>query len=236
MVQDAAGRPWVDELVGLGPFFEVQTHDKESTPSPPWLSLSVLLDDARRLDARVEAVSAALASGVPRGRAVERRVAASVTHLGLVARVLAPVLAVRALGGAWSPRVEDLWWRDVLGGPVPLSVANISVAAERYRVAVPQAVVDFTGHIAQRYRLASRVVWGNVASAANSAAHLIGKARPDLVRAAADAADAVLADPRVEGGELRCGPAFRRRSCCLIYRVAGDRRAVCGDCILTSRG
>mgnify|MGYP002653128777 CR=1 FL=1 len=47
-------------------------------------------------------------------------------------------------------------------------------------------------------------------------------------------ADLFLAHPYVEGGHLRAGPNFRRRSCCLIYQVSGDRTAVCGDCVLTS--
>jgi ferric iron reductase protein FhuF len=46
------------------------------------------------------------------------------------------------------------------------------------------------------------------------------------------AADAILADPRVDGGELRSGEDFRRKSCCLLYRLTGDRVAVCGDCVL----
>jgi hypothetical protein len=42
----------------------------------------------------------------------------------------------------------------------------------------------------------------------------------------------VLADHRVDGGNLHSGPGFRRRSCCLIYQAAGARVAVCGDCVL----
>ena len=74
---------------------------------------------------------------------------------------------------------------------------------------------------------------GNVASAANSAARLVATARPDRADAAHAAADQILADPRVEDGRLRSGPSFRRRSCCLIYRIAGTTAAACGDCVLT---
>ena len=37
---------------------------------------------------------------------------------------------------------------------------------------------------------------------------------------------------RVTGGVLRAGPGFRRRSCCLIYRVFGRPQGLCGDCVL----
>ncbi|HZE16291.1 MAG TPA: (2Fe-2S)-binding protein, partial [Mycobacterium sp.] len=37
----------------------------------------------------------------------------------------------------------------------------------------------------------------------------------------------------IDGGALRVGPLFRRRSCCLIYRIANTRTATCGDCILS---
>ena len=56
------------------------------------------------------------------------------------------------------------------------------------------------------------------------------------VPSAALMADRVLADPRVDGGVLRSGPEFRRNSCCLIYQLAGDREACCGDCVLTAPG
>jgi ferric iron reductase protein FhuF len=45
-------------------------------------------------------------------------------------------------------------------------------------------------------------------------------------------ADSILADSRVDDGGLCAGPDFRRRSCCLIYRLNNDRAAVCGDCVL----
>lgn len=94
------------------------------------------------------------------------------------------------------------------------------------------AVESVTVAIASRYRLSEHVLWGNVGSAANSAARLISTARSDLTVNAHGAADKILTDPRIDDGALRAGPQFRRRSCCLIYRVANDRTATCGDCIL----
>ena len=78
-----------------------------------------------------------------------------------------------------------------------------------------------------------RVLWGNVASAVNGAATMIAAARPDLAGPAAEAAAALLADPALtgtyQGRPLR---GFRRRNCCLIYRLSPERPAYCGDCVL----
>jgi len=97
---------------------------------------------------------------------------------------------------------------------------------------VGPAVEAVTVAIADRYRVSKQVLWGNIGSAANSAARLIAAARPDLTGTAHAVADSILTDPRIEDGAVRAGPHFRRRSCCLIYRIANDRAATCGDCIL----
>jgi ferric iron reductase protein FhuF len=78
-----------------------------------------------------------------------------------------------------------------------------------------------------------RVLWGNVASAVNGAATMIAAVRPDLTGPAAEAAAAMLRYPPLagtyQGHPLR---GFRRRNCCLIYRLSPERPAYCGDCVL----
>jgi ferric iron reductase protein FhuF len=78
-----------------------------------------------------------------------------------------------------------------------------------------------------------RVLWGNVASAVNGAAAMIAATRPDLAGPAAETASAMLANPALtgtfQGRPLR---GFRRRNCCLIYRLSPERPAYCGDCVL----
>jgi hypothetical protein len=193
--------------------------------------MTALIADTDVMAARVESVRTALAHRAGRlADDVDIRVAASVAQLGLVARLLAPMIGAISLGdppSAWS--VDDLWWQNTLGGPYPLSVAPSSTPEF---LGVGPAVEAITTTMAERYRLSHRVLWGNIGSAANSAARLICTARSDLTARVNAAADAVLADPRIDGGAGRTGPLYRRRSCCLIYRIANDRDAACGDCVL----
>lgn len=162
------------------------------------------------------------------GQAVPPRVAGSVVQLGVLARILAPAVAISAVDlGAVSLDPDELWWQDDFGGAFALSVAP-AVSPDW-----PGAVVEeFNAVFAARYGVPLPSLWGNIASGVNSAARQLARARPRLVSSAWSAADAVLADPRVEGGRLRAGEGFRRRSCCLIYQAAGSRAAVCGDCVL----
>lgn len=210
----------------MGGFFTARTHSGGESPEGKWRSLRELAEDPGPLDARVEYVHATLRAA---RSDVPKRVAASVVQLGVVARILAPALAIEASGwGAVSLTGTDLWWQDDLGGVYPLSLRMTSVKSDL----LDGAVSELTDLICSRYGVPSRALWGNIASAANSAAHQLATARPDLTEPARAVADAVLADHRVDGGNLHSGPDFRRRSCCLIYQATGARVAVCGDCVL----
>lgn len=209
-----------DHLAAFGPFFAVVRQQDSS--EEPWRPMSELAEDPDVLAARVQKVRSALAgNGEP-----QTRVAASVAHLGLVARLIAPMIGAAALGEPVSWTLTELAWQDQLGGPYPLAVS----AADTPGPPAVEAITDAFGP----FGVSPKVLWGNVGSAANSAAQQVSRVRPDLAEPARQAADAVLADPRVDGGALRSGPAFRRNSCCLIYRLAGDRAACCGDCVLTA--
>jgi hypothetical protein len=183
------------------------------------------------LQPRVHAVRTALADRAHRQPDdIETRVAASVTHLGLIARLLAPPIGAITLGPTpISLSLDDLWWQNELGGPYPLSV---TLGPATQRSALGPAVEAITVAIAERFRVSEHVLWGNIGSAANSAARLIAAARPDLAVTAHAVADSILTDPRIDEGALRAGPHFQRRSCCLIYRIANDHTGICGDCIL----
>jgi hypothetical protein len=77
------------------------------------------------------------------------------------------------------------------------------------------------------FRVSSRVLRGNVASALDGARQAIDSpAVDDLVRDA-------LGLGELSGTAAQLPPTFRRASCCLLYRLPG--RGLCGDCVLTSR-
>ena len=211
----------------LGTFFAADVHRGGDAPADPWRPVRELVDVPQTLDDRVSRVRKALArNGSP--ESVELRVAASVTQLGLVARLVAPTIAIAALE-IGHPDPNNWWWQDELGGPFPLSMA---LSGQRGGGYVDGVVASLTTAIATNFGVPARTVWGNLASATNGAVQMIARTRPDLGPRASVVADVILADPRVEGGNLRAGPSFRRTSCCLIYRLEPANSPVCGDCVL----
>jgi hypothetical protein len=224
-----------DDFTGLGPFFAVHTHVTGATATPPWRPLDELLTDESMLGARIAGVRTALAGGRP-DDAVEWRVAASVTHLGLVARLLSPTLAFAVRDGT----VLDLagtWWEPVPGGAVPLSVRPPSGPPPDGALAdaLAESVLDGPiRRITGLFPLSGQVLWGNVASAVNGAATMLATDRPEWTDRVQALATALLDRAPLSGTSTRADGRFRRRSCCLIYRVApSGSGAVCGDCVLT---
>lgn len=201
-----------------GPFFATHVHDV--TPAPPWRPLRELLDDPAVLHDRVAGVRAYLAAGRDID-AVPARVAASVTQLGIAARVVSPSLGSAVHSGRF-PTLDDAWWQPAPGGVFPLSItAN--------RTDSPAELIAWLGRLVDavaRFSVSRTILWGNVASAVNGAAVVIGTPR------AAELAAGLLARPPLRGTATWPAGRFRRRSCCLIYRATNDRSAVCGDCVL----
>lgn len=243
----------LDDLAALGPFFAVAAHEPAVAPSAPWRPFRELTSPSGPLGDRVASVRAALAArGGQAVGDVESRVAASAVHLGLVARLVAPALGAAVLGLAVDMRLGGLWWQEQIGGPVPLSVpaaardsahdsadealAPDPVAVEWDRLLLDGTVAPVTAAIARLVPVSSRVLWGNVASAANSAAAQTARRRPDLAARAWQAAGRLFASPWLGLEPGPPGPAFRRASCCLFYRLAsGNPAVVCGDCVLRAR-
>src|SRR4051794_30752555 len=114
----------LDRLGALGPFFTVDLHSHHA-PEGAWQPLTGLLspDGVRQ---RIGHVRQALATtaGSDAGD-VPWRVAASVAHLGIVARLVSPCLGTLTLGlGRLMLDPAQTWWQPVVGGPVPLSVSD----------------------------------------------------------------------------------------------------------------
>lgn len=209
----------------LGAALAFAEHARGESPSPPWQPLASRLGEAA-LRARIEHVRNSLPS--PTGELAEPRVAASTEHLGLAARLVSAHICARALGLSVDLTASEIWWQQEPGTLLQLSVARTAAPRNPLR---DGAIEQLTATVQQLYGVSPHVLWGNVGSAANSTVTLLRASRPDLVAAARGAADELLQDPRVDGGTLRAGPGFRRRSCCLIYRAGVG---MCGDCVLRS--
>jgi hypothetical protein len=259
-----------DDLAAIGPFFAVSAHPRGAVPAPPWRSVSELTAPSRALRERIASVRATLAArGGLDVDAVEPRVAASAVHLGLAARLIAPALGAAVIGRPVDMRPGGLWWQDVYGGPVPLSVPALPggegpgrapgeehrggrpavqsapLAADWGRLLFAELLAPLVAAVARLVPVSGRVLWGNVASAVNAAAAQVARQRPDLAASAWQAAGGLFASPWLRGEPNPPGPAFRRSSCCLFYRLAlssrparthpqarRDPAAVCGDCVL----
>ena len=234
------------ELAQLGPYFAVNVHPAGQPLAEPWRPLSSLLDSPDDLRRRIAEVRRSLAADRPPG-AVEFRVAASVTHLGVAARLISPVLGTAVLFG-WVPRMEpaEVAWQPVLGGPLPLSLPATALAgrgdqpgdrqlASELRLSLLQGPVRALTEVTAAMSVSPIVLDGNVASAVNAAAAMIAAARPGLATRAAAVRRALLNAPELAGTWTGGAEGFRRRSCCLIYRAApAATSAVSGDCVLNA--
>ncbi len=243
------------ELAGFGPYFSVAVHDPQSRIPAPWLPLSALTGSPLVLRDRIAGVRAALAAAAGRPiEAVEFRVAASVTQLGLAARLISPALGAAVSSGLVlrADSATARWQPAVLSGAFPFSLpaASGTLAPSRGGPAEDEALArELAAHLVNgpiraitemtaAMSVPPAVLWGNVASAINGAASMIATARPALTAQARAISSALLRQAPLAGtcdGEPTS--SFRRRSCCLIYRIASvSGAAFCGDCILLGRG
>jgi ferric iron reductase protein FhuF len=221
-------RTALDATAGMGPFFA--------------LELGVA-GDGWALASESYAAGAdeflAVAGGVP--DSAEPRVAASIAQLGYAARLWSPVVGAVLLGGV-VPDLSGL--RISASRPARLGVSeprgwhadDIAGLAElSYRSVVERHLEPLTK--ALRDRVAPGLLWGNAASALAGALGMLAGARPELRGPAAALAGELLSTGRLAGagdlGVTGAGLGFRRRSCCLYYRLPGG--GLCGDCSLSTR-
>jgi hypothetical protein len=244
------GQGLLAALAGLGPHFALEQHPPDAAPAGDWRPFDELL---ATLDVRVAEVRAALAAASGRAQPdeVELRVAVSMTQLGLTGRLVGPALGVAVVtGGLLDLDPARLRWRPEPGSAVAWSVpvdalavdgsAGIPDLADGYADTVLAGPVRMLVEAAGRYGVSSQVLWGNVASVVHAVPGLIGAGDPELAGPAEALVAGVLDRPplrgRFQGGG---GAGFRRRSCCLVYRLvpgsAGPRAGSCGDCVLEPR-
>jgi hypothetical protein len=236
-------RDILKDLAALGPFFSVDAHLPGERPQPPWLEVGDLTSRPELTRRRIAAVRHALAaSGGSPAEQIEAKVAASAAHFGMVARLVSPALAALVFGFELSTQPCEMWWQDVLGGPFPLSVPapvhrldpGTRPAETACRKLVSDVLEPVTSTIAEFVPLSFRVLWGNVASAVNSAILQIAAKRPAAADEAWHLAEIVFSDPQLRSERNAPGLGFRRSSCCLIYRLSTEPgRGTCGDCVLS---
>ncbi len=168
-------------------------------------------------------------------RTAESRIGASLVHLGHAARLWSPVLAC-VLGHGVLPDLTDLQRADdgaALRLPEPRGEPASPSPELLYRVVVQDHMEPLEAGL--RVKLAPGLLSGNIASALVGAARALLSARPDLRRPIVGITGSLLGTGRLAGSGTITGPEvedldFKRRSCCLFYRL--PRGGKCGDCPL----
>jgi hypothetical protein len=170
---------------------------------------------------------------VKRYRTTELRIGASLVHLGHAARLWSPVLAC-ALAHGVMPDLTNLQRADdgaELRLPEPIGEPINSTAPDLlYQVVVRNHLEPLEAGL--RVKLAPALLSGNIASALVGASQALLRVRPDLRQQIVGITNSLLDTGRLVGsGIIASGDlTFRRRSCCLFYRIPGGSK--CGDCVL----
>ncbi|MFE6199786.1 (2Fe-2S)-binding protein [Streptomyces sp. NPDC057838] len=226
--------PGLAALRPLGGFFVLRTEPAAAGPLPTLAQAyaeAAADEGGNPLIFRVRKVARAL--GVP-----EPRVAASVAHQALAARLWSVALGCAVLYGSlpdldarrlrWDPdgsAPDDLWLSGVR--PLPAEPEHLA------EVVLDGHLTPLASALRVHHRLAPGLLRGNSASALAGAARELDRwarrhGRPGAAARARSLAARLLAHPQLSGAGTLTGTAFRRRSCCLYYRVPGG--GVCGDC------
>ena len=211
------------DVARIGPFFALDT-DPDIARHPLWRTFTELTGGA--LPGQVAAARARLGTG-------EDRVAASLLFQGVAGRLWSPVLAAAFLHGV-VPDLEPArtYWRAAAPGPVLLAApetAGVPASASAvHRVVVERHLRPLVAAVRTVTPVAEGLLWGNAASALAGAWTVLARARPS--EEPARLARALLETPPLRGTGVLGPHGFRRRSCCLYYRVPGG--GLCGDCAL----
>jgi FhuF 2Fe-2S C-terminal domain len=169
---------------------------------------------------------------IRRYRTTEWRIGASLVHLGHAARLWSPVLAC-ALGHGVIPDLTGLQRADDgarLRLPEPIGERLAPSPELLYRAVVQHHMEPLEAGL--RVKMAPGLLSGNIASALVGASKALLSARPDLRQSIVGITHSLLGTGRLAGsGAITSGDLdFRRRSCCLFYRIPDGGK--CGDCPL----
>jgi FhuF 2Fe-2S C-terminal domain len=213
---------------GAGPYFALEPRPQGAG----WRPARLLVTDPATLAGLVADARAVIAARAGLGPAeVAERVAASIVFLGLAARLVSPSLGAAVLGGVVPDlTLDNLCWRPVDGGPVPLAVSGSGpVTGQKIGHAPPggqpgdappggqpdaaaallsercvQGLADpVAGAFRTAFRLSPLVLRGNIASALAGAAGVLARTFPDRAEYAGQLTARILDLPPLRGsGEL----------------------------------
>lgn len=229
------------EAAAVGPFFAWEQLPNGADGWRPWAELG----DAAVVAERVRVARARLVAGFGLSPAeVPERVVASVLSLGWASRLVsAPLAAVAVAEVLPAPGREQVWWRPVDSGPVPVAstttdavptadLDDAAVAARFADVVLGRLVEPVLAVFQDRFRLSPKVVNGNLASALGGAVKLLAAARPGAADRAGRVLERLLAQGSLVGSASLHRPQWtlERNNCCLYYRIPGG--GYCGDCVL----
>ncbi|MER6025743.1 (2Fe-2S)-binding protein [Streptomyces sp. NPDC001851] len=237
--------PALAALRPLGGFFVLRTApgraDAAGGPDPGRLPTLAETYAGVAREGRRDALTERVATVADRLGTPEPRVAASLAQQGLAARLWSVALGGAVLYGR-SPDLDPrlLRWDPAAAVPDDLYLTELR---PRPGDAATLAATVLRGHLeplgeALRARCGSApgLLWGNAGSALAGAARELDRwarahGRGDAAGRARALTDELFAHPLLRTTGTRTGTAFRRRSCCLYYRVPGG--GVCGDCCFT---
>lgn len=226
--------PGLTALRPLGGFFVLRTGTPADLSAPPLDQTYAVRPGAVQPDAVAQRVAVI----TDRLGVREPRVCASLAQQGLAARLWSAALACAALYG----RVPDLDPRLLRWDAAATAPDDLWLTEVRPLPGDPGTLADTVLHahlrplgetLTRRYGVAPGLLWGNAASALAGAARQLDhwarlNTRADVAHSAADLTRALFGHPLLRDTGARSGTGFRRRSCCLYYRVPGG--GVCGDC------
>ncbi|MEU4806843.1 (2Fe-2S)-binding protein [Actinosynnema sp. NPDC023587] len=167
-----------------------------------------------------------------RYRTDEARVSASLFFLGYTARLLCPTVAAHAVDGvAPDIRPGNVWWHF---GPDGM---RVRIDEPVPGVSISESLEPVVAAIREVVPVARGLLWGNAASSIAGALRTVSRSGTASAEQCVALGERLLGEPPLrDSGDFLPSTgevAFRRRSCCLYYRLDGG--GTCGDCPLPPR-
>jgi hypothetical protein len=215
-------RSLLADVAGLGPFFALGAGPGERP-----------LTDPEPVRDRIAHVGGALGC--------DERVAASLAFQGFAAQLVSAPYSAAVLHGE-VPEItpSSAGWSRSDGGWAVRAGATAVVEGGALPALLHGLLTPLVGVFRAQVPVAGRLLWGNAASTVAAAKRVLVVQRPAVASRAAEVAEAVLAHGSFAGAGELLPPrdpdlvwTFRRRSCCLYYRVPGG--GLCDDCVLSER-